>query len=108
MPDPMTRSNIGQFFSRTAATCLGAAKKLGISGAERLEPEEYLIRVAEALGRLRDPGALPRLQTLLGHPNALVRVSAAGAVAQIHPEVGLRILDAHLKEDDREVRAQAV
>ena len=108
MPDPMTRSNIDQLFSRNAATRLGAATKLGISGAERLEPEEYLIRVAEALGRLRDPGALPRLQTLLGHPDALVRVSAAGAVAQIHPEVGLRILEALLEEDDREVRAQAV
>lgn len=108
MPEPNTQRFVNALFSNDISVRNAAAAKLGVRDPERLEPEEYLIEVAERLGRNQARPALPSLQALLGHPAVLVRTSAAGALARINPALGLPILETLLEEDDREVRSRVV
>lgn len=108
MPEPITDDFVHALFSNDDATRSAAAAKLGVRDYWLLEPEDYLIAVADRLGRRDARPALPKLQSLLGHPDALVRASAAGAVANIDPALGLPILETLLEEDDREVRSRVV
>lgn len=108
MPEPITDDFVHALFSNDYAIRSAAAAKLGVRDYRLLEPEDYLIEVADRLGRSDALPALPKLQSLLGHPDALVRASAAGAVANIDPALGLPILETLLEEDDREVRSRVV
>ena len=108
MLEPITEQFVNALLSNDNSVRNAAAAKLGVRDPERLEPEDYLIEVAERLGRNQARPALPRLQALLGHPDVLVRTSAAGAVARIDPALGLPILETLLEEDDREVRSRVV
>ena len=99
---------VNALFSNDKNVQIPAATELGVRNAQRLEPEDRLIAVANELGHLREDRALSKLQALLGHPDVLVRTSAAGAVARINPALGLPMLETLLEEDDREVRSRAV
>ena len=108
MPEPITAQFVNALFSNDDTVRKAAAAKLGVRDPRLLEPEDYLIEVANRLGRRQARSALPRLQELLGHPDVLVRASAAGAVAKIDPALGLPMLEALLEEDNREVRSRVV
>ena len=108
MPKPITEQIISDLFSNDDIARSAAAAELGVSDPLQLEPEDYLIEIACRLGDIKASPALPRLQTLLAHPDVLVRASAAGAVAKIDPALGLPILETLLEEDDREVRSLVI
>ena len=111
MSAQFTSAQIDALFSQDVNIRLHAARQLEIvrfGGLEDLDHEEYLMATADWLARNGDVTALPQLQRLLGHPDTLVRASAAGAVAKIDPALGLPILAELLEEDDRRVRSHVV
>ena len=108
MAEPINEDFINALFSNDRSVQIRAATELDVRNAQHLEPEDYLIAVANRLGSRRVHAALPKLQALLGHPDVLVRTSAAGAVARIDPALGLPMLETLLEEDDREVRSRVV
>ena len=108
IPEPINEDLVNALFSNDQSVQIRAATELGVQNAQRLEPEDYLIAVTDRLGHCRAHRALSKLQALLGHPDVLVRTSAAGAVARIDPPLGLPMLETLLEEDDREVRSRAV
>ena len=60
-----------------------------------LDDQNFLVRAlaATTLGWMRDPVVLPRLATMLEDPNALVQVSAAGAVLRLTSPASVAIHD---------------
>ena len=108
IPEPINEDFVNALFSNDKKVRDAAATRLGVRNSERLEPEDYLIVVVDQLGQRGAHAALPKLHALLGHPDVLVRASAAGAVARLDRALGLPILETLLEEDDREVRSRAV
>ena len=104
----ITTQLVDCLFSTNAELQSTAASRLGITDPASLEPEDRLIEIADRLGRREARAALPQLHMLLGHPDALVRASAAGAVAKIEPDLDLPILETLLEEESREVRCRVV
>ena len=101
-PDMVARINL--IFDTDA----GAPAK-GANAFEALNTSgDDLIQLINELGSAGDPANLPKLQQFLAHPNVVVRVHAAAAVAGIDLALGLPILEALLEEDDRSVRCQVV
>ena len=104
----ITTQLVDCLFSTNAELQSTAASRLGITDPASLEPEDRLIEIADRLGRREARAALPQLHMLLGHPDALVRASAAGAVAKIEPALSMPILETLLEEESREVRCRVV
>ena len=63
--------------------------------------------IAEALGKIRSPTAVPCLIQLLGSPHVLVRIKAAHALGQIGDRRGVEPLVRALADEDRTVRTRA-
>lgn len=111
MPEQVSAEQIADLFSKDEAIRRDAATQVGKvahRALEYLDHEEYLVRVAETLGVVGGRRGLPHLQRLLGHPDDIVRTSAACAVARIDPEEGVPMLEELLDEDDRNVRCLVV
>ena len=104
MASPEMVARINLIFDTDA----GAPAK-GANAFEALNTSgDDLIQLINELGSAGDPANLPKLQQFLAHPNVVVRVHAAAAVAGIDLALGLPILEALLEEDDRSVRCQVV
>ena len=111
MPEQVSAEQIADLLSKDEATRRAAATQVGkvaYRALEYLDHEEYLVCVAETLATVGGRPGLPHLQKMLGHHDALVRTSAACAVARIDPELGVPMLEELLDEEDRNVRCLVV
>jgi hypothetical protein len=73
------------------------------------DPRWYLVRnIANVLGRLRDPRAVPELSQLVGHAEYRVRREAVDGLAGIGTEEAQARLAALLDDPDQRIRLRAV
>jgi HEAT repeat protein len=70
--------------------------------------EDLMMRVGAALGRVRDPRAIPALKELLNAPSVWVRRGAAAALHNMHDPKAVKPLASALFDSDQQVRYYGV